>query len=116
MTSATRPRLALLGVLCTPGIGTGAVLGLDTLTQRAFGSALTTWGFVGGVIGLAAFLSGFVSILAWPAVLVLTRRAVRGDGVSRPIRIVATLACLAATYTAVYFMVWFVILPLGAAR
>ncbi len=116
MTDSGKPRLTLLGLLCAPGLGTGAVFGLDSLTERVFGSGLTTWGFAGSLIGLAAFLSGFVSIAAWPAVLLLTRRAVRAGGVPRSIRVVAGLACLGATYTAAYFMVWFVIVPLRFVR
>ena len=114
MNDPAKPRLALLAVLCLPGLATGAVLALDNLTSRFFGSALTTWGFLGGLVGLAAFLSGFVAILAWPAVLVLTRRVLRVSSVSGLTRSLAGLACLGATYTAVYFIVWFVVLPLKA--
>ena len=115
MTDKPKARPALLGMFCTPGLATGAVLALDRLTYRAFGSELTTWGFLGGLVGLAAFFSGFVSIVLWPGVLILTRRAVRAPELTIPIRIAATLACLGATYTAVYFIVWFVILPLKAS-
>jgi hypothetical protein len=114
MSDPAKPRLALLALLCVPGIAAGGVLAIDTLTARIFGSALTTWGFLGGLIGLAAFFSGFAAILAWPAVLVMTRRVVRLSSVSGLARILAGLACLGATYTAVYFIVWFVVLPLMA--
>ena len=116
MNDPARPRLVLLALLCVPGIAAGGVLALDTLTARIFGSALTTWGFLGGLVGLAAFVSGFVSILAWPPVLLLTRRVLRVSSVSGLTRSLAGLACLGATYTAVYFIVWFVVLPLMALR
>jgi len=114
MSDPAKPRLGLLAVLCAPGLATGAVLALDTLTSRFLGSALTTWGFLGGLVGLAAFFLGFVSILVWPAVLVMTWRVLRLSSVSGLARSVAGLACLGATYTAVYFIVWFVVLPLTA--
>lgn len=109
-------RLVILAVLCVPGLIASGALALDNITRPIFGSALTTWGFLGGLVGLAGFLSGFVSILAWPGVVLLSLKSVKSAGLGLSSRVAVVLGCIVATHSAVFFMVWFVIIPLGARR
>ncbi len=108
-----RDRLLLLALFCAPSLFTAATLALDAITRSAFGESFTSGGFVGGLVGLAAFFLGYVSILAWPGVVVLSLKAIRKAALSRMLRGVVIFACLVATYSAVFFLVWFVIVPLG---
>ena len=105
-------RLAILAGVCTPGVVAATTLALDKLTRSMLGSALTTWGVLGGLVGLAGFLAGLASILAWPAVTVLAVKALRSFELGLVPRAVIVAACLAATYSAVFFVVWFVVIPL----
>jgi hypothetical protein len=113
---AERWRLVILAALCAPGVVAAATLVLDDLTRPIFGSALTTWGFLGGLVGLAGFFSGFVSILAWPGVAFLTLKSVRSLGLGLVPRALAVVGCLVATYSAVFFVVWFIVIPITAAH
>jgi hypothetical protein len=114
VTPGERKRLAVLTALCVPGVVAAGTLALDNVTTRVLRSALTTWGFIGGVIGLAAFLSGVVSILTWPGVLLLGARSFRIPGLTWPSRGVILTGCIVATYSALYFAIWFIIIPLRA--
>jgi hypothetical protein len=114
--STDNRRLVILGLLCAPGLLAATTLALDYLTRAMMGSALSTWGFVGGLVGLAGFFSGFISILVWPGVVVLGIKSVRSAGLGAASRGVAALACLAATYSATFFMIWFIVIPLRTAR
>jgi hypothetical protein len=109
-----RRTLVLLAMLCVPGVLASSTLALDYITRPLFGSAFTTWGSLGGWVGLAAFLSGFVSILTWPGVVLLSLKSVNAGRLSLLPRIAVVVGCIVATYSAVFFMVWFVILPLSA--
>jgi hypothetical protein len=114
VTPGERKRLVVLAALCVPGAVAAATLALDHATTRVLRSALTTWGFIGGVIGLAAFLCGFVSILTWPGVVLLGARSFRIPGLTWPSRGVILAGCVVATYSALYFAIWFIIIPLRA--
>ena len=105
-------RLAILAGVCAPGVVAATTLVLDNVTRSMLGSALTTWGFLGGLVGLAGFLAGFASILSWPAVTVLTVKALRSFELGPVPRALIVAACLAATYSAVFFVVWFVVIPI----
>ena len=111
-----RRRLAILAVLCVPGLVASSALALDNMTRPIFGSALTTWGFFGSLVGLAGLLSGFASILTWPGVVVLSLKSVKSAGLGLASRVAVVLGCMVATYSAVFFVVWFIIIPLGAGR
>jgi hypothetical protein len=104
--------LVVFGLLCVPGLVGASAVALDNVTWRLFGSTLSTWGFSGGVVGLAGLLSGLLSIFLWPVVASLTFGSVRGGklGLGRLLCVVA--GCLVATYSGVYFSVWFVVIPL----
>jgi hypothetical protein len=108
--------LLILAALSAPGLLAATTLGLDNLTRALFGSALTTWGFLGGLVGLTGLLSGYVSILAWPGVTWLSLKSLRSVRLSLLPRLLVVATCLVATYSAAFWLVWFVILPLRAAR
>ena len=109
-----RRNLVLLAMLCAPGLLASSTLALDNITRPMFGSGLTTWGPLGGLVGLVALLSGFLSILTWPGVVLLSVKSVRSAHLRLLTRIAVVVGCIVATYSAVFFMVWFVILPLAA--
>lgn len=109
-----RKALVLLAMLCVPGVVASFTLALDNITRSLFGSSFTTWGFLGGLVGLAAFLAGFLSILTWPGVVLLSLRSVKAGRLRLLARIAVVVGCIVATYSAAFFMVWFVILPLSA--
>ncbi len=106
-------RLAILAAVCLPGLVGSGVLALDRVTTRILGSALTTWGFLGGMVGLAGLLSGLLSILTWPGVVALSLKSVRSAELGSSSRVLIAVGCLAASYSAVFFLIWFVIIPLG---
>jgi hypothetical protein len=112
--SGDRRTLVLLAMLCVPGVVASSTLALDNITRPLFGSAFTTWGFLGGLVGLAALLSGFLSILTWPGVVLLSLKSVKSGRLRHLARIAVVAGCIVATYSAVFFTVWFVILPLSA--
>lgn len=114
--SADNRRLVILALLCAPGLLSATTLVLDHLTRAMMGSALSTRGFLGGLVGLAGFFSGFLSILVWPGVVVLGIKSVRSAALGAASRTAAALACLAATYSATFFMMWFIVIPLSTAR
>jgi hypothetical protein len=113
---AARRRLIVLTLLCIPGLVASSTLAVDSVTSSSVGSALTTWGFLGGLVGLAGLFSGFASIVAWPAVLVLTLKSVRMAGLGTLSRVGVVLGCVVATYSAAFFIVWFVVFPLLVKR
>src|SRR6266700_2567969 len=90
--------LGILAALCLPGIVATSALVLDTITRPIFGSALTTWGFLGGLVGLAGLVSGLASILTWPGVLILSLKSVRSPGLALLFRGIIVVGCLVATY------------------
>ena len=106
-------RLAILAALCLPGLVGAGVLALDRVTTPVVGSALTTWGLVGGLVGLAGLLSGLLSILTWPGVVALSVKSIRSAELSVFTRVVIAAGCVAATFSAAFFLIWFVIIPLG---
>jgi hypothetical protein len=103
-------RLGILAALCLPGIVATSALALDSITRPIFGSALTD-------VGVSWWAGG----LGWPLLRLGLdldlARSPYSEHEKRPVfwpRIV--VGCLVATYSAVFFIVWFVIIPLGVRK
>lgn len=99
-------RLALLALLCVPGLVASGTPALDTITRSMFGSALTTWGSVGGLLGSAALLSGVLSILAWPGVVLLSYKSAWSGRLRVASQVAIVMGCIVATYSAASFMIF----------
>jgi hypothetical protein len=65
---------------------------------------------------MAGFLSGFLSIVVWPGVAVLGIKSIGSAGLGISPWSVAALLCLAATYSATFFIMYFIVIPLRAVH
>ncbi len=106
-------RLSLLLLFCFPSLVAASTLGIDNVTRHFVGASLTSRGGLGAWLGLAAFLSGFASILAWPIVIVIGVGLRAAGAVTRAL---AIAGCLIATYSAAFFAVEFIIVPIAMQR